>query len=414
MKLANQSNTLARSARAVIDIALTDNPIVLLIGPRQCGKTTLMRKYAKQDRKYFTLDDETTLHIATNDPTGFIRDLDSVIIDEVQRAPNILLAIKKSVDEDRRPGQFLLTGSADILTLPRVADSLAGRMEIVRLLPLSQSEISRTPSTFVEQLYKGIVNSPKKLIMGEKLVQTVMIGGYPEMIRREEPSRRRVWARDYITTMVERDIRDITEVEKMPELIRLPSLLANYTGQLINYTQLANSLGVDAKTVKKYVTLLEQIFIVRQVQPWFRNPRNRLVRTPKIHFLDSGLLSTLLNVTESSFENDKSKFGPILETFVFSEILKQTSLLYDTQGIYHYRDKDLNEVDVLIEYNNFSLIGIEIKASATVHMVDFRGLRKIASAEGDNFKLGLVMYDGDQVIPFGDRMFAVPISSLWS
>lgn len=373
-----------------------------------------MRAYASSERQYFTLDDETTLGIAINDPTGFIRDINFAIIDEIQRAPNLLLAIKKSVDEDRRPGRFLLTGSADILTLPRVADSLAGRMEIVRLLPLSQSEILGTGSTFVQNLYQGTVNQPQHLLLGEALVQTVLVGGYPEMIKRDDPSRRRVWARDYITTMVERDIRDITDIERMPALIRLPALLAHYTGQLINYTQLANELGVDSKTIKKYITLLEQIFIVRQVQPWFRNSRNRLVRTPKLHFLDSGLFSTLLNVTASTFENDRSKFGSILETFVFSEVLKQTSLLYDTQGVYHYRDKDMNEVDVIIEFNNFSLIGIEIKASATVHVTDFKGLRKIASSEGDRFKVGLVMYDGGQVIPFGDKMFAVPISSLWT
>lgn len=154
--------------------------------------------------------------------------------------------------------------------------------------------------------------------------------------------------------------------------------------------------------------------MVREVQPWFRNQRNRLVRTPKLHFLDSGLLSTLLNVTEATLENDRTKLGPILETFVFSEILKQTSLLHDTKGIYHYRDKDMNEVDVIIEYGNLSLIGIEIKASATVRVADFKGLRKIADSEGDRFKLGIVMYDGEQVLPFGDKMFAVPISSLWT
>lgn len=228
-----QPDTFARSARKTTDLALTDNPVVLVIGPRQCGKTTLMLKYDKADRKYFTLDDQSTLITARDDVTGFIRQIDSAIIDEVQRAPDLLLAIKKSVDEDRRPGRFLLTGSADVLTLPRIADSLAGRMEIVRLFPLSQAEILRTPSTFIEQLYNGIVNSPKDIILGSQLIETILVGGYPEMIRRTDPSRRRVWANDYITTMVERDIADISDITRMPALLRLPAVLANYTGQLI-------------------------------------------------------------------------------------------------------------------------------------------------------------------------------------
>jgi predicted AAA+ superfamily ATPase len=243
-------------------------------------------------RTYLTLDDQTVLEAAQSDPAGFIRGLDRAIIDEIQRAPDLLLAIKKTVDEDYRPGRFLLTGSANVLTLPRIADSLAGRMETIRMLPLARAEIEgRTPS-FLEHLFDGSLKSPWSSIIGDDFVQLVLLGGFPEAISRNSERRRQDWARSYLTSILTRDLRDIADVEKLTELPKFVRLLAEHTSQLVNYSQFGGSINVTHKTGQRYVGLLEQVFLVATVQPWFTNTLKRIVKTPKLHFLDSGLLAS--------------------------------------------------------------------------------------------------------------------------
>ena len=237
------------------------------------------------------------------------------------------------------------------------------------------------------------------MLIGDDLVQAVLIGGYPEMLRRKDPKRRQAWARDYIRAIVQRDVREIADVEKLDQMPRLLQILAHHSGQLTNFTQMGGQVGFDDKTTRKYVAILEQLFLVRRVEPWFRNPLKRLVKTPKLHFLDSGLLSALLGATRERIARDRSIFGPLLETFVFSEVLKQASWFGESCTLYHYRDKDQDEVDLVIETGSGALIGIEVKASATVNTGDFKGLRKLADACGDNFKLGLVLYDSEKSRP---------------
>src|ERR1700733_2959094 len=394
--------------------ALTDTPVVMLIGPRQCGKTTLVRQFADKEREYVTLDDDTVLEAARNDPTGFVRGFDLVTIDEVQRAPELLRAIKLSVDNDRRAGRFLLTGSANILPLPQVSDSLAGRMEIVSLLPLSRAEIRGKKPGFLKAAFDSKLGKPAEPMIGKDLVQAVLTGGYPEMLRREDPKRRQTWVRDYIRAIVQRDVREVADVEKLDQMPRLLQVLAHHSGQLTNFTQIGGQVGFDDKTTKKYVSILEQVFLVRRVEPWFRNQLKRLVKTPKLHFLDSGLLGALLGANADRVAKDRTIFGPLLETFVFSEVLKQASWFGESCALYHYRDKDQDEVDLLVETGSGALVGIEVKASATVNAGDFKGLRKLAEACGDNFKLGVVLYDGGRPFPFGDRLVASPISCLWA
>jgi uncharacterized protein len=402
-----------RYAARQLTAALEDTPVVLLIGPRQCGKTTLVRDLLGDDRRYVTLDEETALEGARHDPAGFMRGLRQATIDEVQRAPDLLRAIKRSVDVDRHPGRFLLTGSADVLTLPTVSDSLAGRMAIVTLLPLSRAEIRRRRPAFLRKAFAGVlVRAPEKMI-GNDLVRAVLTGGYPEMIRRSQPARRHTWARDYVRAIVQRDVRDVAEVERLDLMARLLRILAHHAGQLTNFTQIGGQNGLDDKTTKKYVTVLEQLFLVRRVEPWFRNRLKRLVKTPKLHFLDSGLPAAILGVTAERIAGDRTIFGPLLETFVFSEVLKQVGWLDEECSLSHYRDKDQDEVDIVIENEAADLVGIEVKAAATVKASDFRGLRKLADATGAAFKLGVVLYDGDQTVPFGDRLFAAPVSCLW-
>ena len=402
-----------RFAAALVTTALRDTPVVLVTGPRQCGKTTLVRDLVTKDREFLTLDDETILASARSDPAGLVRGLDRATIDEVQRAPDLLRSIKRSVDEDRRAGRFLLTGSANLLTVPQVSESLAGRMEIVNLLPLSQAEIHRHKPGFLKAAFEGRVGRPRGTLLGNNLVEAVLIGGYPEMLRRKQPKRRQAWARDYIRAIVQRDVRDIAEVEKLDQIPRLLRVLAQHAGQLTNFTQMGGSIGFDDKTTRKYIGILEQLFLVRRIEPWWRNHLKRLVKTPKLHFVDSGLLATLLGITAERIKKDRTTFGHLLETFVFSELLKQMSWMEGSWTLYHYRDKDQDEVDIVVEDAAGAVVGLEVKAGATVNSEDFKGLRKFGKACGDDFKLGLVLYDGEKAVPFGDRLFAAPLSCLW-
>ncbi len=395
-----------------VKTALIDTPVVMVTGPRQCGKTTLVRGFTSH--RYITLDDDTVLEAARGDPSGFVRGLDHAIVDEVQRAPDILRAIKKTIDVDRRPGRFLLTGSANVLTLPQVSESLAGRMQVVNLLPLSRAEIREKRPTFLQKAMAGRVAKTTETLIGDDLVNAVFTGGYPEMIRRRDRQRRRAWARGYVNAIVQRDVRDIAELERMDQMPRLLKVLAHHSGQLTNFTQIGGQIGLDDKTTRKYVAILEQLFLVRRVEPWFRNRLKRLVKTPKLHFLDSGLLAAILGTTEERLGKDRSVFGPLLETFVFAEVTKQVDWLAETCRLYHYRDKDQDEVDIIVEGEGGDVVGIEVKAAATVTVGDFKGLRKLSAACGEDFKLGVVLYDAEQTVPFGERMFAVPISCLWA
>lgn len=396
-----------------VEEALRDTPVVLIAGPRRAGKTTLARKTGSPSRSYITLDDQTALQAARFDPVGFIRGLDYATIDEIQRAPDLLLAIKKTIDEDYRPGRFLLTGSANILTLPRVADSLAGRMETIHLLPLAQAEIAGKASRFLENLFEGRPQKPSTSIVGGELVNTVMCGGFPEAIGRESERRRQDWLRSYLTSILTRDLRDIADVEKLTELPKFVRLLAEHSGQLVNYSQFGNAINVSHKTGQRYVGLLEQVFLISMVQPWFSNALKRIVKTPKLHFIDSGLLATVRGLTAARVMADRTMFGALLESFVFAEILKLNSATDLRLTPYHFRDRDGREVDIVLERDDGMIVGIEIKASATVRHGDFNGLRALAEACRDRFAWGTVLYDGTDVISFGDRIAAAPLSTLW-
>lgn len=396
-----------------VKTALRDTPVVMVNGPRQCGKTTLVRGFIEDDRAYITLDDDTQLEAARGDPAGFMRGVERAVIDEVQRAPELLRAIKRSVDEDRRPGRFLLTGSANVLTLPQVAESLAGRMEVVSLLPLSRAEIRGARPTFLDKAFSSKVAKPLEIMLGADLVNAVLIGGYPEMLTRDDPKRRQAWAREYVDAIVQRDVRDVAEVDKLDQMPRLLRVLAHHSGQLTNFMQTGAQINLDAKTTRRYIGVLEQLFLVRRLEPWFQNRLKRLVKTPKLHFLDAGLLAAVLGATAERIVKDRSIFGPVLETFVLSEIMKQIAWLDGTYAVHHYRDKDQDEVDIVVENDRGALVGLEVKAAATVNTGDFKGLRKLAHASRNRFMLGAVLYDGESTVSFGERLFAAPISCLW-
>ena len=390
---------------------MSDTPVVLLAGPRQAGKTTLVRRVADQGLRYLTLDDERTLLAAREDPVGLIRSLDRAVIDEIQRAPQLLLAIKKSVDEDRRPGRFLLTGSANLMALPTVADSLAGRMETLTLLPLSQGEIEGMTSNWLDCVYAGQIPYPRARV--PDLVDRVLRGGYPEAIARPTSRRRVTWARQYLDALIQRDVREVAQVDHLDRIPRFLNALAQVAGQMCNYTRLAGEVGLDSKTAAKYVGVLEQMYLLRRVNVWARNRLNRIVKTPKLQFIDSGLLSALLDLSADEVANDRTRFGNVLETFVFGEILKHATTSEGDYRVLHYRDSDKVEVDLVIESAAGQLVGVEVKASATIKDSDLRGLRKFAGLAGAQFKMGVLLYDGDDILPLGDGIWAAPISTLW-
>lgn len=394
--------------------SLGDTPVVLLVGPRRAGKTTLARSMSNGGRVYLTLDDQTTLEAARTDPVAFVRGLDLAIIDEVQRVPELILAIKKAVDDDYRPGRFLLTGSANVMTLPRVADSLAGRMETIKLLPLSQSEVIGRRPTFLDGLFNGRLSKPKNLTIGNALVEMTLVGGFPEAMKRRGGRRRQDWGRSYFSSVLTRDLRDIADVERLTELPRFVRLLAEHAGQLVNYSELGKGIGVTYKTAQRYLGLLEQIFLIGSLPPWYTNVIKRIVKTPKLHFLDSGLLATSRGLTVERLSQNRAAFGTLLETFVFSEIMKLMTWSEIQLMLYHFRDQEKNEVDLVLERDDGIVAGIEIKASATVTSSDFAGMKKLADACGSKFAYGVVLYDGDALVPFGTKLAAVPLSCLWN
>jgi hypothetical protein len=403
-----------RYAKSKIQDALTDTRVVLISGPRQSGKTTLATEIAADDIPFFTLDDATVLEAAKNDPVGFLRGLDRAVIDEVQRAPDLLLSIKTEVDRDKSPGRFLLTGSANLMTVPLVADSLAGRMEVVKLLPLSQSEIVGAKSTFLENAFQGISPTVEDAVLGDDLIEIVLAGGYPEAIARTRWNRKQDWYQGYVDAIVQRDVRDVAQIEQLAIMPRLLAMLAEHSGQLVNYSSIGSAINLNHVTTQKYVGVFESLFIVHTLQPWFTNKLKRLTKSPKLHFFDSGLLAALRGISPDVVRKNKTSFGPVLETFVFSELQKIAVWTEQRCSFSHFRDKDKNEVDIVVENKRGEVVGIEVKSSATVTSYDFSGMRKLEQACGEKFIQGLVLYDHDQVVPFGNKMLAAPLSSLWS
>ncbi len=394
--------------------ALADTPVVLLHGPRQCGKTTLVQRVGDHHgHVYFTFDDDAVLAAATADPVGFVGDLPQMcILDEVQRAPQIFGALKREVDRRRAPGRFLLTGSANVLLVPALADSLAGRLGLVRLHPLAQCELEGRVPTFLAHLFgDGFVSRPSRRL-GTDLVDRVVAGGYPAALARSAGRRRTAWYRDYVEALVQRDVRDLARISSLDVLPRLLAAAASHTATLLNIADLASPFHVSRPTIRDYVTLLERVFLLEELPPWHTNHLSRLIKTPKLHVGDTGLACALLGLDAATLAGDRERFGSLLETFVLGELRRQASWHDDDLHFHHFRDKENHEVDIVIQASG-RLAGIEVKAAATVTAADFRGLRKLQQGAGKRFAAGVVLYDGEAGVSFGDRLYAVPTRRLW-
>ena len=408
------ANMVARHVEGRVLRALTDTRIVALVGPRQSGKTTLARKIAsEQGMNYVTLDDDQFRRFANDDPGGFVRDLGRAVVDEIQRAPDLILALKKVVDEDTRPGRFLVTGSVELFKGTISPDSLAGRVETIELLPFSQAEIEgREPPGFLSRAFNADFPALAMTGSDSDMIARVLAGGYPEARARTEPSRRRAWFRAYAQALATRDAAGISPISKTDELSLLLNHAAVASGQLLNHSALAQPLGVDAKTIDRWLGLLEQMFVLRRVRAWHRNDLKRLVKTPKLHFFDTGLLAALRRLDASQIRKDRTRLGSLLEGFVFSELAKQSELSPDDVLISHYRDKDKVEVDFVLEKGG-KTVGVEVKAAVTVRPRDFHGLKRLRAAVGNAFACGIVVHDGERIQRVGDRFFAVSYRQLW-
>lgn len=408
------SNFVTRRAEQAISTALKDTRVVLVEGPRQAGKTTLVRRYVTDQRPFVSLDDPVNLASARNDPVGFIRNLDGAVIDEIQRVPELMLVIKQSVDSNTAPGRFLLTGSANVMALPTIGDSLAGRIEIVELLPFAQSELLGRSGNAIDRFFGAETLRLSDALVGQDLAEIVSRGGYPEAAARNDERRRAKWFSDYLALTLDRDVRDIATIDQLEKLPLLVRLLAEQSGQLTNHTNIASALQVSRATVARYIETLERMFLIDTLPPWFSNRMSRLIKTPKHHFLDSGLLASLRGFSPASARTDPDRFGPLLESFVGSELRKLIGWSEMRVTLSHFRTKDGDEVDFVLEDQLGRVVGIEVKASATLRRGDFSGLRKLEAAAGDKFVRGLVLHDHDSLRPVSETLSGVPLSILWA
>lgn len=406
-----------RTVTARLLDALAHRPVVLLHGPRQAGKSTLVAALAAgpHPATYVTLDDLATLASARRDPPGFVQSLpDAVVLDEIQRAPDVLLAIKREIDRDRRPGRFLLTGSANVLLLPGLADTLVGRMEMHTLWPLSQGEIEGTRDEFVDAVFAdGALSFADSSEPWTSVLERIVRGGYPEVVTGGASARRQEWFGAYVTTILQREVREIANVEALIELPRLLTLVATRAGSVLNVSDLARGTGIALTTVRRYLALLETTFLVQTLRPWATNIGKRLVKAPKAFLADTGLMLYLLGVDRQRLEADPLVVGPALETFVAMELRKQISWSRTQPTLLHFRTAKGHEVDFVLEARGGRVVGIEVKAAAMVNESDFRGLHKLAQAAGRRFHRGVLVYRGERRLPFGSKMDALPVSALW-
>ena len=406
-----------RHLTRLVQDALQDTPVVFLQGPRQCGKTTLVRELMEHghDAQYVTLDDAVTLKAALADPDGFIAGLpERAVLDEVQRAPELFRAIKASVDRRRTPGRFLLTGSAQALVLPKVSESLAGRMEVLTLAPFSQGEIEGREDGFVDACFAKDFRPRKLPAEGwPALAGRIARGGFPEAVARAPGARRRAWFNSYVTTILERDVRDLTNVAGLRELPTLLRLAASRAMGLLNFADLSRDAAMPQTTLQRYWALFEATFLVRSLPPWHSNLGLRLVKTPKVMVGDTGLLCHLLGLDTARLQADDLMTGAALECFVAGELTRQISWSEARPGLFHYRTHTQQEVDFILEDARGRLVGIEVKKTASPTSGDFKGLRHLSEQTGKKFLRGILLYTGSASVAFGPNLHAVPVSALW-
>ena len=410
-----RSSLLPRHATSAVAEALADTRVVLVNGARQAGKSTLVRRVAgERVCEWRDLDLPQDRQSALEDPVGFVSFDGPMVIDEIQRVPELLLAIKASVDADPRPGRFLLTGSSRLLALRDLPDTLPGRMETIELWPFSQGEVDGAPDGFIDAAFRlgpgiRLESTTSRAEYADRIVR----GGLPEAVAREDIRRRGRFLDAYVQNLIDRDVRQLAEIERAPQLATLIRLLAARSGQLLSPGSLESELGLSRPTVARYMRLLEEVFLIKRIPGWSRNLGTRVTSTPKLIFVDSGIAARLLAVDGHGLRRPGAPFGPLLEGFVLSELARQITWSRELVELYHYRDHNKVEVDAVLESRQGQVVGIEVKAATTVRSEDFSGLRLLADRCGDDFLVGVVLYTGSATLPFGPKMRAVPVSALW-
>jgi predicted AAA+ superfamily ATPase len=403
-----------RLADTVVE-AMQDARVVALLGPRQAGKSTLaqMLAAARLPSAYLTLDDEPTRSLAAGDPRGFVAGLGRrTVIDEIQRAPELLLAIKARVDRDRTPGQFLLTGSANLRRIPTVADALPGRVDYLMLWPLAQSEIERNGGELVTRLFAADVPQIEHAPVGrDAYAARLLAGGLPEARTRSGASRARFFE-SYATSLLEREVADTSRVHDPAAVGTLLRLLAARSASLARYDALARDIDVSGKTVKAHLEVLERLFLIRVRRPWHVNLGQRQVKAPKLYLSDPGLMAALLGADARRVRTDDGFAGALFETFVATELERLASWSEQALNFWHYRE-GAREVDTIIEQPSGEIVAVEVKAGATVRASDFRGLVHLRECVGRRLRAGVVLYAGERTLPFGKDLWAVPLTALW-
>ena len=391
-------------------LALQDTPVVLLQGPRQCGKTTLSQLVGhKLGYEYISFDDLSTYKSAQEDPQSFINDLTRpTIIDEVQRVPEVLLPIKAQVDKWRQPGQFLITGSVNVFHFPKVLDSLAGRIEALNLHPLSQLEIEQKTFWFLDHLFQPRFNF-KKFTQND-IKNRIIGGGYPAALQREG-HRRVAWYVNYIETLLQHDAlkwAGLRFTDLLPDLIEVA---CQHTAQLLNINTLSKTFKTNHTTISNYLGVLEKLFLIKILPAWHSHKKS--VKASKLHITDSGFASALLQLNTNNLSQDGNLYGRVFESFILQELQRQASASQKGYRFFHYRENDRFEVDIVIAQGRQKLVGLEMKTSATLNDHDFRGLKRLEQVAGKQFICGAILYQGNNILRFGEKLVAIPAQALW-
>ncbi len=395
--------------------AIRDTRVIALVGSRQAGKSTLARHLSEGTASYRTFDDLGTLAAASADPIAFAQALPvGAIIDEVQRLPAILAAIKSIVDIDPTPGRFLLTGSANLLTIPTLSESLAGRMELFTLYPFSQAEIEKSHHNFADMIFDQRATFNPASENPKRLLQRIVFGGYPEALQRANDRRRNAWFRSYLTTILQRDVRELSAISDVLGMERLLRLCAARNASILNETALGSEIGLSRKIVGRYLGLLEQLFLLSRLPAYARERGRRVTKAAKVHLNDVGLAAYLYGADVHNLSQNRNMLGGLLETLVVNEIRSQASWSNAQPELYHYREYEGLEIDIVLEKRDGTIAAIEVKATTSPGAKDFQSLRRFAELTGDKFQRGVLLYGGSTPLAFGEKLVALPTSALWS
>lgn len=409
-----------RQLHGLIDTALCDTRVVGIVGPRQAGKSTLVQRIIgeRPSATYVTLDDGDVRELASADPRGFVDGRRGLLaIDEVQRVPELILAIKASVDRDQRPGRFLITGSSQLNANREVSETLAGRIERHTLWPFSQGELRGQQEQFIARLFAGQLpeDAHSRMEKRDYLTQAVA-GGFPEALARQGP-RRRAWFDAYVQTVVERETPGVLASPRTADLPRLLRLVAARHAGILNVSDLAADAQLPRTTVARYLDVLEAVFLITRTPAWAANLSQREIRAPKVFVTDSGLAAHLRRAEVDVLERPelaRGADGPIIEGFVVAELLRQASWAPDPPWLSHYRDRNGTEVDIVIEAPDGRIAAVEIKAGSGATAPMMRHLATVRDLLGERFVAGVALHTGPTGGQVGDRLFSLPIDVLWS